>query len=205
MKIVSSIYLHCKTMLKDDWMSKVESGDDEENGKMQERVLRILTQIYHHDQYGLSLPIHDELAVVLDDESPLGPGYYGWINYDLHEEEDLITEKTLYDYDVTPVPSMKTFTAKELDKALSKLYMDELNSEFGAKLSPLDTEENHLPSSKKPLTPLPRYNGGEKMTYSSPKEQENDIFARLLQIEEKVIEKWYSTTSTEPTYKMFEC
>jgi hypothetical protein len=34
MKIISAIYLHCKTGLRDDWISKLNADQDVEEGKV---------------------------------------------------------------------------------------------------------------------------------------------------------------------------
>ncbi|CAO3628582.1 unnamed protein product [Cunninghamella echinulata] len=62
MKIISAIYLRCKTTLNDDWMYKPNLEEDLINGKDEEINLRLLTQLYHGEQY---LP---ELIPPFDDE-----------------------------------------------------------------------------------------------------------------------------------------
>ncbi|KAK4510798.1 uncharacterized protein ATC70_005232 [Mucor velutinosus] len=88
MRIISAIYLHCKTVLRDDWICKTTADEDVEMGKMEEQHLRILTRIYNGERYMPSfLPPHDE--VYSDTNStPSGPGLNGFQNYDLDASID---------------------------------------------------------------------------------------------------------------------
>lgn len=207
---------------------------------MQEKVTRILIQIYHHEKFGLPLPIHDELD---SNEDPSGPGYNGWVNYDLHKDIDLESDLDLdswddsddfgksnikYDYDVTPAPyptEHPTFTPEELNIEINKLYINELNSEFRANIpmEPTTTENEQWATTPLPrnLTPLPRYNGREEQTTylrssrsliklqdeQDIEELQDEVLARLMEVEEKVSEKWFNDTYKQHDlyhYKMFQ-
>ncbi|CAO3634260.1 unnamed protein product [Cunninghamella blakesleeana] len=62
MKIISAIYLKCKTSLNDDWIYKPNLEEDLINGKEEEINVRLLSQLYHGERY---LP---ELIPPFDDE-----------------------------------------------------------------------------------------------------------------------------------------
>ncbi|KAI8640694.1 hypothetical protein BD408DRAFT_483929 [Parasitella parasitica] len=83
MKIISAIYLNCKTVLQDDWISKLNADEDVDDGKTEEQNLRILTQIYNGERYMPSfLPAHDEVS------TSGGPGFNGFQDYDLDQSLD---------------------------------------------------------------------------------------------------------------------
>ncbi|CEP13935.1 hypothetical protein [Parasitella parasitica] len=83
MKIISAIYLNCKTVLQDDWISKLNADEDVDDGKMEEQNLRILTRLYNGERYLPSfLPDHDEVS------ASSGPGFNGFKDYDLDQSID---------------------------------------------------------------------------------------------------------------------
>ncbi|GAN01211.1 n1221-domain-containing protein [Mucor ambiguus] len=88
MRVISAIYLNCKTVLQDDWICKTSADDDVELGKMEEQHLRILTRIYNGERYIPSfLPPHDEVYTDTNN-TPSGPGFNGFQNYDLDASID---------------------------------------------------------------------------------------------------------------------
>ncbi|KAL9545466.1 hypothetical protein MBANPS3_007141 [Mucor bainieri] len=88
MRIISAIYLNCKTVLQDDWICKISADEDVELGKMEEQHLRILTRIYNGERYLPSfLPPHDEVYTETN-STPSGPGFNGFQSYDLDESID---------------------------------------------------------------------------------------------------------------------
>jgi hypothetical protein len=157
MKTISAIYLNCKTILKDDWISKPDGEEEEEEDwKMHERNIRILTQVYHHEHYNMIPPMHDEI------DSFDGPGFTGYIPYELDKEElefaEFDPELVDYGYDVTPAPnSSVSFEPEELYDKINTLYLKGLNTEF---------QQNDY-------VDIP---------------EEDEIICRLLQVEDIVIE-----------------
>ncbi|KAL9549273.1 hypothetical protein PS6_006171 [Mucor atramentarius] len=88
MRIISAIYLNCKTVLQDDWICKPNADQDVELGKMEEQHLRILTRIYNGQRYLPSLlPSHDEVYSETNN-TPSGPGFNGFQSYDLDASID---------------------------------------------------------------------------------------------------------------------
>ncbi|KAI8047477.1 hypothetical protein BDF21DRAFT_434173 [Thamnidium elegans] len=102
MRIISAIYLNCYTVLKDDWISKINFDEDLEEGKMQEHNLRILTYTYNGERYLPSLlPLHDEVNTEKG-FTPTGPGFSGFHRYDINNltDEEEFDQVFLKDYKV---------------------------------------------------------------------------------------------------------
>ncbi|GAA5798117.1 hypothetical protein HPULCUR_003517 [Helicostylum pulchrum] len=103
MRIISAIYLNCYTVLKDDWISKINFDEDLEEGKMQEHNLRILTCTYNGERYMPSLlPLHDEVNTEKGC-TPTGPGFSGFDRYDINnlsDDEEELDQVFLKDYKV---------------------------------------------------------------------------------------------------------
>ncbi|KAI9473695.1 MAG: hypothetical protein EXX96DRAFT_621330 [Benjaminiella poitrasii] len=88
MKIISSIYLRCTTLLQDEWISKPSIDGDLEEGRIEETILRVLVRLYHGERYSPRfLPLHDEINTEKGHESS-GPGFTGLKEYDLHKTVD---------------------------------------------------------------------------------------------------------------------
>ncbi|KAI8330599.1 hypothetical protein BC941DRAFT_475464 [Chlamydoabsidia padenii] len=99
MKIISAIYLQCRTSLYDDWMSKVEVDDALIQGKAEEINIRLLARIYHGEVYNLPdwLPSfdHDEvLQEEEEDELELDPSFVANYEIWLDDENNQVEDKT---------------------------------------------------------------------------------------------------------------
>ncbi|KAF7727735.1 Factor arrest protein 11 [Apophysomyces ossiformis] len=71
MKVISAIYLRCHPILRDDWLSKVDSETDIEEGRMEEINLRMLIKLYHGEKYIPSmLPVQDDFSNVENGNYP---------------------------------------------------------------------------------------------------------------------------------------
>ncbi|KAI7873710.1 uncharacterized protein EV154DRAFT_527802 [Mucor mucedo] len=226
MKIISAIYLNCHTLLKDDWISKINFEEDLQEGKMQENSLRILTLVYNGERYLPSLlPLHDEVNTQ-HGSVPTGPGLEGFNQYEmdlLDDEEDIELEPAFMEnyqdwlqtevfnetlvQDVpaplTPYPASRApVSHEELALEMNKIYVEQLNSEFKPRHPiqvdiPSAVHAEQPPVSKK-MTPLARYNGDKSsLTYgksdrdkNEPIDNEDEFICKLLQIEDKTIQKW---------------
>lgn len=51
MKIITSIYLYCRPLLRDDWLSSTEADGDLEDASPAEFAMRALTQFHHVQRY----------------------------------------------------------------------------------------------------------------------------------------------------------
>lgn len=118
-------------------------------------------------------PIHDEI------ESIEGPGFTGFIQYDLDKEIDLPDEvygdDLNYGYDVTPAPmtprieQQPSLKPDELCNEINKIYMNQLNSEF----QPSSTKQQEI--NEQDIATL-----------------QDEIVCRLFQVEEKAVDQWVS-------------
>ncbi|KAI9015790.1 hypothetical protein CLU79DRAFT_837903 [Phycomyces nitens] len=153
MKIISAIYLQCHTALRDDWISKIDTDTDLEDGMAQEINLRILIRMYNGEHYMPSmLPQPDDIDIPrfsmdklipfttddMKDNIELDPefmeNYEKWLHDEVYESEDDIEPPETNPLDVdTPLPS-PVMSAHKLPDTLAmeiqKIYLEELNQEF---------------------------------------------------------------------------
>jgi hypothetical protein len=200
------------------------------------------------------LPLHDEVNTK-NGCIPTGPGFNGYCTYDLDQIEpgfetmtdmdqtwldQIVDMDEIDDLDRpapvdTPAPSTpypctdKGFSPDQLAYEISKLYIQEMNSEFNpippltnTEKEPDDTAWQSPPLPKK-LTPLTRYTGGEhNMTYLRPAVEEttmqvddeewqvrvyDELLARLTHVQDKTTEKWLGRIDYDDgpyRFKVFE-
>lgn len=159
-----------------------------------------------------------DMDVLDDEEVELDPefieDYQSWL------ENEVFDETKVHDDVPAPLTPYPTFKApishEELSREMNKLYIEQVNSEFKPKrpilveAPPIGHAEPAPPVSKK-MTPLARYNGDKSsLTYLKSDngggdkhehiDSEDEFICRLLQIEEKSIQKWNEQHGKESQY-----
>ncbi|KAL0075938.1 hypothetical protein J3Q64DRAFT_1773403 [Phycomyces blakesleeanus] len=195
MKIISAIYLQCHTALRDDWISKIDTDTDLEDGMAQEINLRILIRMYNGQHYmpsmlpqtddtdTLSISMRQSIPFITEDMKDnieLDPefmeNYEKWLYAEVYDSEDDTEVPEIKQSDVdTPLPS-PILSAQTMPDTLAmeiqRLYLEELNQEFN------ETSEMYDPMR---LGPQP--------TTEATFDQEV-LTLRLQQVEKRTVERW---------------